>query len=383
MPIAGVSDIRRLPRLGKIRLGIKTTNASGAEYPKAVDYFVVNEDDSTPAHAAAAFHQVYADKPRSVDVMFPVADRDIYFSQWYKAYGSGTGKICQGDGQIATKVDTQTGEMIEIGCDPDECPLYAKKHCRRQASLQFLLPKVPGLGVWQLDTTSFHSIVNLNSALDFITAVAGRAHMIPLQLIVRPQEVAPDGKKKVVYVLDLRMDQVRLSDVARLGQIPVDRVFLLDKPDDSKPPDDLYPRSLVESIPTGPASQEEEPPAREPEVLPPEGASDNGPDPLEVALQEYIEAAGWFPAKIKAKLAQYGGDKQKLLAKLKAEVDGKKPQAPPAPPPAASSTPPASKAGSAKPGRTPTSGSARAQVPPVAPQSPPPTATGQAQQAFF
>ena len=315
MPISGISDIRRLPRLGKIRLGVKAVSQKGNEYPRAVDYFVVNEDESTPAASAAAFHQVYGDKPRCLDIMFPVADRDIFFPQWYKAYGSGTGKVCQGDGVRATRVNTETGEMIEIDCDPDECPLYANKQCRRVASLQCLLPKVPGLGVWQLDSTSFHTIVNVNSALDFITAVAGRAHMIPLQLIVRPQEVSPDGKKKVVYVLDLRMDQVRLSDVARLGQIPTDRVFLLDKPDDSKPPDDLFPKALVE----------DDVPAKEPEVLPPE----DGPDPLDVQIQEYAETAGWFAAKVKAKLGQYGGDKKKLLEELKAEVDGKKPEAPP------------------------------------------------------
>ena len=36
MPIKGLSDIRRLPRLGKIRLGIKVEHATkkGVTYPK-------------------------------------------------------------------------------------------------------------------------------------------------------------------------------------------------------------------------------------------------------------------------------------------------------------------------------------------------------------
>ena len=362
MPINGVSEIRRLPRLGKVRLGVKElSKRTGNEFPRAVDFFVVNEDDSTPAWAAQAFHKVYGDKPRSLNIVLPVPDRDTVFEQWRKAYGSGTGKICQGDGQTALRVNTETGEMDEIECDPDECELCKKKQCRRVASLRFLLPEVPGLGVWQWDTTSFNSIVNVNSGLDFVQAVAGRIHMIPLQLVVSPMEVQVEGKKKVVYVGSIGSENIRLSDVARLGQVPVERVFLLDKPDDSKPPDDLFPRSLVESIPP-----EDDVPAKEPEVLPPE----DGPDPLDVQIQEYAETVGWFPAKVKAKLGQYGGDKQKLLQELKAEADGKKPAEQSAPQP--KSEPAKSPATSR--GRSPASGSAKTQVPPTAPP---------AQAAFF
>jgi len=38
--IKGLSSIRRLPRLGKIRLGIKKVTAKGKEYPSETDYFV-------------------------------------------------------------------------------------------------------------------------------------------------------------------------------------------------------------------------------------------------------------------------------------------------------------------------------------------------------
>ena len=39
--IKGLSDKRRLPRLGKIRLGVKAiSQKSGKEYPKETDYFV-------------------------------------------------------------------------------------------------------------------------------------------------------------------------------------------------------------------------------------------------------------------------------------------------------------------------------------------------------
>ena len=40
-PIKDVSDVRRMPRLGKIRLGIKVEAEGKNPYPRATDYFVV------------------------------------------------------------------------------------------------------------------------------------------------------------------------------------------------------------------------------------------------------------------------------------------------------------------------------------------------------
>ena len=43
--IEGTSEITRMPRLGKIRLGVKkTSDKTGAEYPSAVDYFVCPDE---------------------------------------------------------------------------------------------------------------------------------------------------------------------------------------------------------------------------------------------------------------------------------------------------------------------------------------------------
>lgn len=232
MPIKNVSDIRRLPRLGKIRLGEKeVSKRTGAEYPKALDYF------NCPPEVQA----VYGEKPRVLDIMFPVGDQNVFFPQWYKRYNQTTGLVCKGDGETATM--SQNGEMIEIECLPDECEAYAKKHCRRLANLQFLLPKVPGIGIWQIDTTSFYSIININSALAMIGAVADRIHMIPLQLVLKPQEVAPDGKKKTVYVLDLVAPVTLSKLLADTQKTP--QQLLMPALDENDRPDDLYPDAVL------------------------------------------------------------------------------------------------------------------------------------------
>ena len=118
--IHGLSEIRRMPRIGKVRLGVKKKAKSGKFYPQAVDYFVVQADRSTSEEAASAFHEVYGDQPRALDIMFPTDDPREFFPQSYRRYGSGSGLICRGDGRIATQLNPGTGELIP-----------ARRHSRR------------------------------------------------------------------------------------------------------------------------------------------------------------------------------------------------------------------------------------------------------------
>lgn len=267
MPIKGVSEVRRLPRIGKVRLGERLVNPkSGKEYAKAADYFVVREDELTPKWAVEAFREVYGDKPRLLDIILPTEDRDKVFSQFLRGYGTGGILICKGDGERANRVNPETGELMEIDCNPETCEMYQTQHCRRTATLFFILPKVRGLGVWQLDTGSFHSIVNINSALDMIQAVCGRISWIPLKLQLEQRQVAPDRKsKKKVWVLNIVQPDITFSDLMRMAALAeaerpraaLAEVIELPKPDD-RPPEDLYPNTIMEGG-YQPEDAEEEP----------------------------------------------------------------------------------------------------------------------------
>lgn len=231
--IKGLSDIRRFPRLGKIKLGIKTENDKGVEYPKAVDYFVCPDE----------VVKVYGEQPKELDIIFPVEDETIFFSQFYKRYGASTGLTCKGDGEVAHCVNKETGEMDEIECGGQDCEHYQAKACRQVACLQFLLSKVDGMGVWQIDTSSYHSIVNLNSAVDFIRSVIGKISMIPLKLIVKHQKTQKDGKKRTNFVLDLKTDikLAQLQELATSKKLPPPPAAELPPPKEDVAPDDLMP----------------------------------------------------------------------------------------------------------------------------------------------
>ncbi len=244
MPIKGVTEVVRLPRLGKIRLGIKKENASGVSYPFQTEYFVCPEE----------VRKVFGVKPRELRIMFPTDDQTQWASQYLRCYSASRGLVCRGDGETSVaKIDVRTGEiaskesaeteMKEITCNPAKCAYYQKAQCRRVMNLQFLLPDCPGFGVYQLDTSSFFSIVNVNSSLELIRGTCGRLSMLPLSLKLIGQEVQPEGKKKTVRVLSMTAPY-SLAEIQRYAQIPPGQALLLPPPD-NEAPDDLFPDEIL------------------------------------------------------------------------------------------------------------------------------------------
>ncbi len=242
--IKGVTNQVRLPRLGKIRLGIKVVGDKSA-YPKAVDYFVCPPE----------VEKVFGEKPKELRVMFPTEDPAQWASQFYRCYSSTRGLICKGDGEKAlAMVNSKTGEIAakdaketelrEVPCDPEKCAKFQAKACKPVMNLQFLLPEVIGLGIWQLDTSSYNSIRNVNSAVQLYKGILGRISLLPLTLRVAPQEAQVEGKKKNIFVLHLEANYTLAEIVGKLQGLPIGQA-LLPEPD-QEAPDDLFPTEIIE-----------------------------------------------------------------------------------------------------------------------------------------
>jgi hypothetical protein len=270
-PIANVSDIVRMPRLGKIRLGIKVEPPDKSPYPKAVDYFVC------PPEVQA----VYGKEPKELDIMLPSEIPEHFAQQWLRRYSRSQGLICIGDGVFCRrKIDTQTGAIVtkdskewvwkeELDCNPQECPDYLKRLCRRIINLQVFLFNCPGLGVYQIDSSSFYSIVNINSMVAMLKAMLGRCSMLPLKLVLGPVEVTPPGEnKKTVYVMHISSN-VKLGELAKMSQLPPAQALLLPEPETAEPPEDFYPTEVLIQD-----EQEKAPPPGTEVVTPPPGTDD-------------------------------------------------------------------------------------------------------------
>jgi hypothetical protein len=210
--IKGLSDKRRLPRLGKLRLGIKKKSSkSGAEYPAEVDYFVVPDE----------VKKVYGEKPTEIDVMLPLDDLDAVFPVSYKLYGSGKGLKCNGDGEIAYFVDETTKEMTERKCP---CSLLDDGKCKQSGTLSVMLQKINVGGVYQITTSSFNSIVDLASGIDYVKALIGRVAMVPLKLRRVATETHHDDKKQTHYTLQLVLD----ANIDAINQLRSDTIRVLE-----------------------------------------------------------------------------------------------------------------------------------------------------------
>ena len=222
-----VSDIRRLPRIndGKIRLGLKkkvqkTKTVSGKkekyfiEYPTEVDYFVV-----PPAVAA-----IYGDKPKELDIMIPVNDLNIVFPQAYKWYVK-SGIRCLGDGIKARR--NNEGKWEEIGCPCKNLKTKdnPKGVCGRVANFLFILPKVNAGGVYQIDTGSIHSIIDIQSGLEYAAELfhsatgERRFNMIPLKLKRIERETHGSGRKETHYTMVIEL-AMTVDELNQAGQNP-------------------------------------------------------------------------------------------------------------------------------------------------------------------
>lgn len=293
-----ISTARRLPRLGKIRLGLKKVSAkSGKEYPTETPYFVV-------PHEVAA---VYGNAPRELDVMFPVNDEEIVFPQQLEYYGSSRGLKCRGNKEIAVERD-ENGAWKERSCP---CDRLEKGECSERGHLLVMLPKVSVGGLYQIDTGSYHSIVDVNSGIDYVKALVGRIAMVPLKLRRVARDTHAEGGKQTHYTLQLTLD----ANVEGINKLREDTTrviqyahYQIEGPVMENPAKDL-PDVIVDTEPT----------VTEAEVVRESGQGEAGPeahatDPDKRPTQQALDAPAPPPARpLTQRTATSTGDEDPLV----------------------------------------------------------------------
>lgn len=349
--VAGLTDRPRMPRLGKIHLGIKATNARGTTFPRATDFFVVPE----------VIQKVYGPKPRELDVVFPIDDvQRVAYVAW-KNYTSTRGKVCTGDGERAVRVidteklgrgpwtqedfdaaiataETKKWEPREIVCPAHDCVFAKRRQCKAVLNLQFLLPRVPGIGVWQLDTGSVNSIIDVRGGIEMVRKISGgRLAGIPLTLRLEPLEVISpeDGRKKVVHTLKLfspaTLDEIFQASTKSLGEMlrVLDHSGELvalppgatDVPTPDEPEEDLYADTSAGAAVAG----------RDDAGIPTPAPADQSPPPaspvdemaLSAEIEELFSKLDIKPADRKLFRNGYKGKTAKLRDSLKRQLEKK------------------------------------------------------------
>jgi hypothetical protein len=232
--IPGFSDQPGLPRLGKLRLGIRERKGD-KEHPRETDHFVLDVAESVPPamakEIAEKFVERYGNRPQVIDNMVFLSERAESFSQSYEWWRAG--KLgCSGNGDEAIRsVTVSSGDGTAVERRPwqpcansGDCPEWnSGKQCHFIARLRFMLPEISAAGYWQIDTGSIHGARNINACLNLLetltTQIEGkpRIHSIPLILTRVPEKIEFAGKLNEHYILHLTPENITFDQLKQLA----------------------------------------------------------------------------------------------------------------------------------------------------------------------
>ncbi|MBZ0158430.1 MAG: hypothetical protein K8I29_19705 [Alphaproteobacteria bacterium] len=285
--IKGLSERRRLPRLGKIRLGfklIKKTEKGEREYPAELPFFLLPSDVAKAyggkvtveraqelgvtrkdvlSFIAANTYRLAED----IEIMLPINDIGAVFPNAYKWYGNSRGVKCVGDGERAMRYDEGKKCMVEMECPCENLKTEQnpKGECTQRGHLSVLVPRVTMSGIYQIDLGSYHSIVDINSGIAYVEALIGRFALVPLTLRRVPMQTHHDGQKQTHYTIQL-LSNVTLEQLSVLRadnqRILTHSQHLLLPPDDTNPAMDKEGEAVFASQEPEPEKPEEEGPEK-------------------------------------------------------------------------------------------------------------------------
>ena len=200
MPIVTLST--RMAEVGRIRIGKK--GAKGA--PVKLDVFRLTSSNRTALEAAAQAYggtvEEWKGAPTTgqfelitesaeLDVVLPPGDQAL--SQWLEHWSGGG---CQ------RRCDGVTEQLSQRPC---LCAATGEQLCKPTTRLNVLLSKVPGLGVWRLESHGHYAASELAAAVAFLDQAGSNRG--PLEATLRlEQRVSKSGgktQKFAVPVLDI------------------------------------------------------------------------------------------------------------------------------------------------------------------------------------
>jgi len=220
MPILNVQISLR--EVGRIRCGDQVKAGKGRA-PRKLDRFRFTSDDAELL-SLIAYHyggdvEPWADAPSGeqlqvyctaerIPVMVVPGLRPI--TQWWEAW-SGGGCLRRCDGQR----DVISGKACP--CDAEDDRL-----CKPTTRLHVVLPEIPGLGTWRLETHGYYAAVELGGTMALVTklvAATGEVVHGTLRLTQRTQKVAGQPTRRfAVPSLDVSLTIPELVERMALAE---------------------------------------------------------------------------------------------------------------------------------------------------------------------
>jgi hypothetical protein len=208
MTIIGLQ--RRLVEVGRIRMGEKGDKGA----PKRLDHWKLTSRDEVRLQAAAKVfggkvipwegHQGMFALHTDVDALPVLLMPGQALSQWYELWsGGGCKRRCDGDTEQLTD-----GPCL---CDPEN------RECKPHTRISVLLPDVPGIGTWRLDTSGYYAATELTGTVDLLEMATTRGVLLPARLRIDQRAVLRDGQTRRFPVPTLDID-VRPLEMRAIAQ---------------------------------------------------------------------------------------------------------------------------------------------------------------------
>jgi hypothetical protein len=201
---------RRLAEVGRIRTGDKTERGA----PRKLDRFRLTSKDPARLQAAAdtfggtvrpwrdGEHELYTDANEIPILLLPGQS----LSQWYELWaGSGVQRRCDGVHDVLSdgpcRCTNETGD----------------RKCKPTTRLSVMLPDVPGLGTWRLESHGYYAAVELSAAAALLEAATAQGQILPARLRLE-QRLKVEGGKTTRYAVPVLDIDVRVPEVLALGR---------------------------------------------------------------------------------------------------------------------------------------------------------------------
>ena len=225
---------RQLREIGRIRTG-HTVVSNGKSRPSKLERFRLTSRSEEVIRSAAA---VYGGTPRPWEDQWEViTDTDrldivippgVQFSQWMELWsGGGCIRRCDGVtelladepcGSASSKVETRSGvrEIPPCPRDPAERRDLAAAGfaCKPTTRLSVILPALPDLGSWRIESHGYYAAAELSGTVDVLQSAD---RLLPARLRLDQREVKKQGRpvnKFAVPVLEL--PDLRIVDLIEM-----------------------------------------------------------------------------------------------------------------------------------------------------------------------
>lgn len=262
MPLLDIQ--RRGQQLGRIRLGQQVQASNGKMRPARLDTFRFTTQSKVAAEAIADLYggdikdwnNEYEVITNKAAIGVTVPPRDQVVSQWYEMWSKGG---------CARRCDSQTEQISGKPClcphadDPTDlaqveaaakerarlAAMNPPQACKAVTRINLMLPDLPGLGVFRLDTHSYYAAVEIGDAAELMQAARDKGVFLPAVLRIDHRQRVEQGRTKKFPVPVLEV-------MATFRQIASGQLEAGGLTAQLPPPPGEQPRAITSGQPTPP-----------------------------------------------------------------------------------------------------------------------------------